>query len=53
MTLSWCVGGKHKNKTTNQNKFEEVNPRTKNSFKLLKELVVFVVVINHKFLLSK
>ena len=36
MTLSWCVGGKHKSKTINQNVYEKVNPRTKKLVKVVK-----------------
>ena len=53
MTLSWCVGGKHKSKTINQNIYEKVNPKTKKSLQYSKVLVIFVVVINFKLLLSK
>ena len=36
MTLSWCVGGKHKSKTKNQNIYEKVNTRTKKVAKFIK-----------------
>ena len=36
MTLSWCVGGRHKSKTKNKNVYEKVNPKTKKLFKILK-----------------
>ena len=36
MTLSWCVGGKHKSKTINQEVYEKINPRTKKLVKITK-----------------
>ena len=36
MTLSWCVGGKHKSKTINQIIFEKVNPKTKELVRIIK-----------------
>ena len=46
MAKSWCVGEKLFSNTKNILENEEVNPKTKT-------LVVFVVVINFKFFLSK
>ena len=53
MTKTYCLGGKHYSKTNNIIESEKVNPRTKKLVKLIKELVLFVVVINRKILLSK
>ena len=54
MTKTWCVGGRHYCNTIKQNVYEKVNPRTKKLGKIIDGMsVVFVVVINHKFLLSK
>ena len=53
MTKTWRVGGKHYSNTNNITRYEKVNPRTKNLLKLSKVVVVFAVVINHKFSLSK
>ena len=53
MTKTWCVGGRHYSDTINKIEYEKVNPRTKKIVQLLKVLVVFAVVINHKFLLEK
>ena len=36
MTLSWCVGAKHKNKTINQKVYEKVNPRNNKLVKIIK-----------------
>ena len=53
MTKTYCLGGRHMSNTNNITEYEKINPRTKNSLKLLKEVVVIADVINHKFLLSK
>ena len=53
MTKTGYVGGRHKSKTNNIIEYEKLNLRLKNFLKLSKELVIFVVVTNHKFLLSK
>ena len=53
MAKTWCVGGRHKSNPNNFIEFEKVNPRTKKLVKILKVVVVFAVVINHKFLPSK
>ena len=53
MIKTWCVGGRHMSNTNNITQYEKVNPKTKKLVKIKKELVVFAIVINHKFLLSK
>ena len=53
MTKTWCVGGKHFSNSNIITQYEKVNPRTKKLVKLSKVLVLFVIVINHKFLPSK
>ena len=56
MTKTWCVGVKHYSNTKNIIEYKKKNPKNKklkSSLKLLKVLVVFAIVINHKFLLSK
>ena len=35
MTKTWCVGGRHRSDTINQNVIEKVNPRTKKLFKVI------------------
>ena len=41
MTLSWCVGRKHKSKTLNQNVFEKINIKTKKLVEIIKETCAF------------
>ena len=53
MTKTWCVGGRQYTNTKNITEYEKVNPKTKNLLKTFRELVVFVVVKNYKFSLSK
>ena len=53
MTKTYCLGGRHYSKTDNIFEYEKVNPRTKKLVKIILKIVVFAVVINHKFLLSK
>ena len=53
MTKTYCLGGRHMSNTNNITQYEKVNPELKKSLKLLMEHVVFAVVINLKFLLSK
>ena len=36
MTKSWCVGGRHKSDTVNENISEKVNPRNKKLVKIIK-----------------
>ena len=53
MTKTYCLGGRHMSNTNNITQYEKVNPRTKKLVKIIKGHVLFAVVINHKFLLSK
>ena len=52
MSKLWCVGGKHYSNTNNTIQYDKVNPKTKKLFKILKELVVYAIVKNHKFSLK-
>ena len=36
VTLTWCVGGRHKNKTINQIVYEKLNPEIKKTDKIIK-----------------
>ena len=38
MTLSLCVGGKHKSKTLIQNIYEKINPGTEKLIKIIKRI---------------
>ena len=53
MTKTWCIGGRHYSNTFNTFEYGKLNPKTKKLVKLLEVNVVFMVVINVKFLLSK
>ena len=35
MTKTWCVGGRHKSDTVNENIFEKVNPKTHQLVKII------------------
>ena len=36
MTKTYCVGGRHKSETLNQNVYEKINPTTKKLVKIIK-----------------
>ena len=36
MTKTWCVGGRQYSNTTNKNRYEKVNPKTKKLVKIIK-----------------
>ena len=52
MTKTWCPGGRHYSNTNNIAQNEKKNPSTKKPVEVTKD-VVFAVVINLRFLLSK
>ena len=53
MSMSYCFGGTHHSERLNQIEYEKMKPETRNSWKVSKLHVVFVLALKTKALVCK